>query len=90
MANNMIENGKPSPAAVSARAFELWERDGRQQGRDVDYWLQAEAELTLKTRANSPSNQNGTESAAYTTRQNDEQSKGARRAPKKKEQPVLA
>ena len=90
MANNMIENGKPSPAAISARAFELWERDGRQQGRDVDYWLQAEAELTLKGRATSAANLNGTETASNSSRQNDEQSKGARRAPKKKEQPVLA
>jgi len=24
------------------KAKELWEKDGRKQGRDLDYWLQAE------------------------------------------------
>jgi hypothetical protein len=31
---------------IRQRAFELWERDGRPEGRDMDYWFRAEAELT--------------------------------------------
>jgi len=27
---------------IRKKAKELWERDGRKQGRDMDYWLQAE------------------------------------------------
>jgi len=31
--------------AISRRAFELFEGDGRIQGRDLDHWFKAEAEL---------------------------------------------
>lgn len=31
---------------VRQRAYELWDQDGRPEGREVDYWLMAEAELT--------------------------------------------
>jgi len=27
---------------IREKAKELWEKDGRKQGRDTDYWLQAE------------------------------------------------
>ena len=30
---------------VSRRAFEIWERNGRTPGRDLENWLEAEAEL---------------------------------------------
>jgi len=30
---------------ISKRAREIWEREGRPQGRDMEHWLQAEAEL---------------------------------------------
>jgi len=33
-------------SAVRQRAYELWEQDGRPEGREVDYWLMAEAELS--------------------------------------------
>ena len=32
--------------AIRARAREVWERHGRPTGRDLDFWLQAERELT--------------------------------------------
>jgi hypothetical protein len=32
--------------AISARAYELFEQRGREDGRAVDDWLQAETELT--------------------------------------------
>ena len=30
---------------IAQRAKEIWEREGQQPGRDMDYWLQAEREL---------------------------------------------
>ena len=30
---------------VRRRAFELWERHGRREGHEVEFWLQAEREL---------------------------------------------
>ena len=30
---------------ISLRAYELWERHGRPQGRDLDDWLEAEREI---------------------------------------------
>jgi hypothetical protein len=30
---------------ISQRAREIWEREGRPQGRDIEHWLQAETEL---------------------------------------------
>jgi hypothetical protein len=30
---------------IRARAREIWEQQGRPAGRDVEFWLQAEAEL---------------------------------------------
>jgi hypothetical protein len=35
----------PSTEAISRRAFEIWERTGRPDGRDLENWLQAESEL---------------------------------------------
>ena len=31
--------------AISKRAREIWEREGRPEGRDKEHWLQAETEL---------------------------------------------
>lgn len=30
---------------IRARAHALWEREGRPEGREMDHWLEAEAEL---------------------------------------------
>jgi hypothetical protein len=30
---------------ISRKAREIWEREGRPEGRDKEHWLQAEAEL---------------------------------------------
>jgi hypothetical protein len=30
---------------IAQRAREIWEREGRQSGRDLEYWLRAEREL---------------------------------------------
>ena len=30
---------------ISKRAYELWEKAGRPDGRDTEYWFQAETEI---------------------------------------------
>ncbi len=35
-----------SKQAIRARAHELWEQHGRPAGRDLEFWLQAERELS--------------------------------------------
>jgi hypothetical protein len=35
----------PSEQSIRERAYELWEQDGRPDGRSIDYWLQAAREL---------------------------------------------
>jgi hypothetical protein len=40
---------------ISKRAREIWDREGRPEGRDKEHWLQAETELSqesLQTQAN--------------------------------------
>ena len=32
---------------IRQRAYEIWDREGRQEGRAEDYWLQAERELGI-------------------------------------------
>ena len=35
---------------IKARARELWEQNGRPAGRDLEFWLQAEAEIIERNR----------------------------------------
>ena len=37
-------NGR-SHEAIRERAYVIWEREGRPQGRELEHWLQAESEL---------------------------------------------
>jgi hypothetical protein len=36
-----------APDAISRRAYELWESEGRPEGSDLRHWLQAEQELEI-------------------------------------------
>src|SRR5512133_281155 len=49
---------------ISKKAREIWEREGRPEGRDIEHWLQAETEL----RQESPQHQssNGTNATGDT------------------------
>jgi hypothetical protein len=38
-------------ARVRARACEIWEQTGRPENKDVEHWLQAEAEITQQEQA---------------------------------------
>ena len=33
---------KHEAECIKLKAYELWEKDGHKQGRDFDYWLNAE------------------------------------------------
>ncbi|MDB6122085.1 MAG: hypothetical protein JWQ71_1078 [Pedosphaera sp.] len=48
-------NSNPTPEEISARAFEIYVRKGRLEGRDTENWLEAEAELKAEKHAASPS-----------------------------------
>jgi hypothetical protein len=39
-------NARPSDDAIALRAYEIYERDGRQPGTELQNWLKAEAELS--------------------------------------------
>lgn len=39
-------SARPTDEEIAARAYEIYEREGRQPGRDLENWLQAEAELS--------------------------------------------
>ena len=51
-----------APDAVSRRAYEIWEREGRPEGCDLRHWLQAEQELEGENSASG--NAAGNETAA--------------------------
>ena len=44
-ANSQPREGLISTDDIAARAYEIYEREGRSDGRAMDHWLQAEAEL---------------------------------------------
>jgi hypothetical protein len=37
---------KPNEAEIGRRAYELWEAEGRPEGRDVAHWHQAERDIS--------------------------------------------
>jgi hypothetical protein len=39
-------SARPSDEEIALRAYEIYEREGRQPGRELQNWLAAEAELT--------------------------------------------
>ena len=41
-------------AEIARLAQQIWEREGRQAGRDLEYWLQAERELLGRRNLASP------------------------------------
>jgi Protein of unknown function (DUF2934) len=34
---------------IRQRAYELWEQSGKTEGSEMDFWLQAEREVTAET-----------------------------------------
>jgi len=48
---------KPTPEEIAKRAYELFERSGREPGQDVANWLAAEAQLVKENGRSSASTQ---------------------------------
>ena len=46
MSEKSSGSGKPRREEIAARAFEIWEQEGRPAGREKAHWLRAERELT--------------------------------------------
>jgi len=42
-------SNKDLTECIKVKAKELWEKDGCKQGRDLDYWLQAEKVVKSQT-----------------------------------------
>jgi hypothetical protein len=36
---------QPTDKEIQNRAYEIWERNGRPEGREADFWREAEQEL---------------------------------------------
>lgn len=51
------EISKPTNEEIAARAYGIYVSEGRTEGRDMDHWLRAEAELIAERRK--PGNGNG-------------------------------
>jgi hypothetical protein len=54
MINSTLNNTIPTHDEIAAQAYQIYLREGCVEGRDMDHWLQAEAEL--RERANGHSN----------------------------------
>jgi Protein of unknown function (DUF2934) len=54
--------------AISARAYDLWEKEGRPDGQDLAHWLEAERMMTQQQAT-----------PAATAPRRDDRSKGRRR-----------
>jgi len=49
-----------SPDKIAARAYEIWEAEGRPEGRDLDHWIKAASEVTpAKPKKKAAANGNG-------------------------------
>ncbi|HTG43086.1 MAG TPA: DUF2934 domain-containing protein [Verrucomicrobiae bacterium] len=53
-------DGSITDEDIAARAYEIYEREGRGDGRDMDHWLRAESELRTERRKNQPGQQQST------------------------------
>jgi uncharacterized protein YegP (UPF0339 family) len=49
-ASHTIDSGVPHQERVRARAYEIYQQRGRENGRDLDDWLRAEAEINQQFR----------------------------------------
>lgn len=52
--NAMNTTSSPTPGAIAACAYQLWEKAGRPIGRDQEFWYEAERQLRADASA-SPS-----------------------------------
>ena len=62
-AKQNIEQNDIAPDQIAARAYDIYEREGRVDGRDFEHWVRAESEL--RAERNSP--QGSTAATAVST-----------------------
>jgi hypothetical protein len=43
--SSAVATRRPTEADIAVRAYEIYEREGRPNGRHLAHWIQAEAEL---------------------------------------------
>lgn len=59
-AQNSMTNTTPTHDEIAAHAYQIYLREGCQEGRDLDNWLRAETELRARaTNGSSSSSSNG-------------------------------
>lgn len=69
MARDLIkQNAKPAHEEIAARAYAIFEERGRPEGRDLEHWLEAEAQL-LGSRGSDTQNNSATRNSRPSTRQ---------------------
>lgn len=51
MTDNPLENDPEREARIRARAYRLWEEDGRPHGRDVEFWERARTLIGMEDSA---------------------------------------
>jgi hypothetical protein len=50
------QTSSPTPDEIAERAYTIYEREGRVDGKAMDHWLQAESELSMSNqKKNTPS-----------------------------------
>ena len=60
------ETGLISPEDIAARAYQIYEREGRVDGRDAEHWFQAESELRAERQQPQGSMQSGSQASQPT------------------------
>jgi hypothetical protein len=53
---NGTELPRPTNEEIAARAYSIYVNEGQVEGRDMDHWLRAEAELVSEKRGSAPNN----------------------------------
>ncbi|MBI5683496.1 MAG: DUF2934 domain-containing protein [Verrucomicrobia bacterium] len=48
--NPTAQTDDPSAGEIAALAYQIWEQEGRPQGRDLEHWAKAEAQLKAARR----------------------------------------
>ncbi|HEY3864161.1 MAG TPA: DUF2934 domain-containing protein [Verrucomicrobiae bacterium] len=54
MNTNSRNDFQPTQDEIASSAYDLWESGGRPSGRDMEYWLQAEAKLKTARQQKQP------------------------------------
>lgn len=62
------QSAKPAHEEIAARAYAIFEERGRPEGRDLEHWLEAEAQL-LGSRGSDTQNNSATRTFRASTRQ---------------------